>query len=67
MPFKDTPALRRLVAQVQAAQDQVQVRVLPGRHFHIVGERDYGPGEVFSLRRQRAQTLVDAHVVELVP
>jgi hypothetical protein len=67
MPFKDTPALRRLVAQVQAAQDQVHVRVLPGRHFHVVGERDYGPGEVFSLPRLRAKSLVDAHVVELVP
>jgi hypothetical protein len=66
MPFKDTPALRRLVAQVQAAQDQVEVRVLPGRHFHIVGERDYGPGETFSLPRARAMTLVEAHVVELV-
>jgi hypothetical protein len=67
MPFKDTPALRRLVAQVQAAQDQVQVRVLPDRHFHVVGEHDYGPGEVFSLPRLRAMSLVDAHVVELVP
>ena len=66
MPFKDTPALRRLVAQVQAAHDQVDVRVLPGRHFHVVGVRDYGPGETFSLPRLRAQTLIDAHVVELV-
>jgi hypothetical protein len=66
MPFKDTPALRRLAAQVLAAQDQVQVRVLPGRHFHVVGERDYGPGEVFSLPRLRAQTLADAEVVEIV-
>jgi hypothetical protein len=67
MPFKDTPALRRLVAQAQAAQDHVQVRVTPGRHFHIVGEREYGAGETFSLPRLRAQTLVEAHVVEIVP
>jgi hypothetical protein len=66
MPFKDTPALRRLVAQVQAAHDQVDVRVLPGRHFHVVGVRDYGPGETFTLPRLRAQILIDAQVVELV-
>ena len=43
------------------------MRALPGRHFHVVGERDYGPGEIFSLQRLRAQALVIALVIELVP
>lgn len=67
MPFKDTPGLRRLVAQALAAQDEVRVRVLPGRHFHVVGIRDYGPGEIFRLPRLRARTLIEANVVELMP
>jgi hypothetical protein len=67
MPFKDTPGLRRLVAQALAAEDEVTVRVLPGCHFHVVGVRDYGPGETFRLPRLRARTLVDAAVVELLP
>ena len=67
MPLKDTPALRRLVAQALAAEDQVGVRVLPERHFHVVGVRDYGPGETFRLQRLRALGLIAAGIVELLP
>ena len=60
MPFKDTPGLRRLVAQALAEEDRVTVRVLPARHFHVVGVRDYGPGETFELPRVRARKLIEA-------
>lgn len=67
MPLKDTPGLRRLVAQALAEEDRVTVRVLHGRHFHVVGVRDYGPGETFDLPRSRARVLVETNVVELMP